>query len=403
MIPNKKKYSVFAGAKSQTGIAAKDRCPEIEDELIDDVNWLELIRRQKEDSDFDGFFPIWNSNQGYIKKVELDKTIFEYEIASKIKIIDMWPQPILFYASYYENIQNKEKSVISVIVARLQCSHWLEQEGKIGNFQGEESTKIAVEKYLENPGEYHTVLCTKDQVDAYNLKILKSDVQNKINYTTFVRSTKGKNNGNSKPEKFALFSLTLPTSVENTSAALANLIDELVNESNSLEFIPKISFVINLGEDKDGILVEVDNSQMNQYETLFSTLDDIESESNIEFIGTVGTLEKSFISEVFQSQYVHLPKNELFIKYIAPDAPDDKIPNEKRAVFYAIPGFNLFVHGYGESIISSVVSRYLQAIYLKIESGKFSTSNKLQKNTFIAIKGQLDKNRDFSSIDFFQI
>lgn len=399
-------FYIYAGVGSQTAIASKDRYIEIINSEIIKLTWNDLQVILKDKDEFTCIFPIWNCNQGYILGSKLENTIFEYETAQNISISDIWPKNIEFSsASILKNI-NKDGKIISVLVARLQCSDWLMRINKFNKkfFQEEESTVDAVEKYLSNPDEFHSVICTLDQINNYNLNTIESNIQNNFNYTTFV--TTKKNNHSIKEYNTYLYSITISTSLNTISQALSTLIENLVNESNNIESIPRIPFIFHLGAELDGVIFEINDYKLENlninFESIVESYNFLQEESveELNFIGNIGNLSKSFNDELEDFHKQVLNMDSLFLKYIAP-SPD--LEDSRKATFYAVPGFKIFIHGYGESIVKKVAIQYIKSIYNKINNNGFGEITEKQKNTFEAIKEILKNKKDFSNIDFNNI
>ena len=394
-------YSVFAGKNSQTGIAAKERYSDVTDEKIQSVKWNELIDLQRGRSNFKAVYPIWNSNQGYIKAVKLEETIFDYSTAKNIQIQDIWPKFISFYSATTGQAGSGEKPIISVVVAREQCYLWLKRIGKLRmeDFVWAESSEESVEVYLKSVESYHSVLCTAQQISHHKLFSDDIVVSNSINYTTFVTSAM-KVDSQEDGNPYALLSATLPTSVGNISPALATLIDDLVCGAESLESIPIITFIINLGADADGVLIEAKKENVVTCQEIIESYREEYYESDgvkIEYIANVGSLKSSFIKEAFAAHERHIPKDEDFVKY---EAPSKDLPVERRAAFYAIPAFKIFIHGYGVALVENVARRYLQSIYGRIAAGEFTGLNPDQEKAYQLIKGIVEGGGAFADIPF---
>lgn len=399
-------FHIFAGVGSQTAIASKIRFPDIGDDQIIKVNWEDLQKIQQSNEEFHCIYPIWNCNQGYIAAAKLENTIFEYLTAQNISISDIWPKNIQFSSAYKSKNINNSKKVISVMVAKLQCSDWLLRMNKFDedSFHSEDSTAEAVKVYLENPEEFHSVLCTVDQIGINHLKEIENNIQNKFNYTTFIRTNLFKEENNTY--NTFLYTLTISTSLKEISLVLSSLIESLVDEAESIESIPRIPFIINLGADLDGVIFEVNNYNSENtnvnFESIIESLefarDEMDEELN--FIGNIGNLQTSFNDEVEKFHEANIDPEKYFVKYVA---PSPEIEENKKATLYAVPGFKIYIHGYGETIVKKVAIQYIKTIYNKINSKRFKTLNTFQFKTFQKIEEILRDKRDFSNIEFDSI
>lgn len=349
---------IIGDENSQTGIAVRKRYNTELSNSYSTCDFNSITEAQLSRNTFDGVYPIWNSNCGYVTASKLEATIFNHDIELEIK--DIWIKKIDFYQGYIQSTPNKPTT--SVTVAKYQCSNWLKQHHFFDSFVPAGTTTIAINNYNNDMDKYSSVLCTSKQISVNNLSSDNVSRANPFNYTTFIRSTNNKLNH--CRSNYIIATLKLPTFKDTRSKEFSTFFGELCEDIESISELPKVLFAINLGGDNDGIIMEIDSKLLESAKAIiesYSVVSDFESEDTIgslidNIYLTRGHTNNSLINESIEKLNKYFENtSSYFFKYI-PNIPPKNSEGKDLDIpaFYAIPKLNIIIQGYDESIIKNL-------------------------------------------------
>ena len=119
---NNQELVVFKGKNSQTGQAFAREFPDVP--FAERTESFDQIRDGIQKDKVLTALPVWNSHQGEIAKAKVIAMLFE----DKARICRLWPQEIKFSCITRSPTEGNEiKTITSIIVAKTQCSLFLEQ------------------------------------------------------------------------------------------------------------------------------------------------------------------------------------------------------------------------------------------------------------------------------------
>lgn len=365
MIDNK--MLIIGDCYSQTGIAVLKRYQNVKPEDIGFSSFENIVKKQRADSNFLGFCPIWNSNCGYVRAADLISTIFEASIP--ILIEDIWMDKIDFYQGY-KTQKNENKPIVSVKVAKWQCSEWLKKKGLFYSFAERGSTTLAMQDYLPNDLDYHSILCTyKQREDSRLLSDVETSVANHFNFTTFIKTQKGL--AGTKKD-FALITLAISRDLGFASHQFRRFYSEICSQANTFDELPRVIFGIDLGYGTDGIIIEIKHEMLPILEEYMENID-LATDEELEEINTsyfhnlkfdAGSIRNSFIAESLATVAPYL-SGEYNYFYFTPE--DSEAPPNIPA-FYVIPKLQMLIQGYDQKIIHNYITetiRYFSVLLSK--------------------------------------
>jgi prephenate dehydratase len=346
------KIIAFKGAKSQTGIATSLRFPGLQfegsNELFDDI--LVILENEKVLS----ILPAWNSHEGEILKTN----IFEMLFAERIKIQEIWPKQIKFECIQRSSVKRKKKRVISVGVARTQCSHYL----KGCDFEEAASTVDAVENFCKN-NKIDAVLCPPGRYGEINKAggfiLAKKNVSNPFNFTTFALLGNVESNGwkgakwkilrkHGLPKQTALFGVEMSIPEQALSEDQQELLDDIMQNAECIDELPKIIFICKRASSRCGMLIESDGIKVVAPIYEEGTMQDITIKKDLGITNKkYGENAIEFIREKFSK---HVSAD--FIKHIG-----------TQTCLYACPELNILTHGFEQEVVEKIVRRVINKYF----------------------------------------
>ncbi len=245
MIMPNAQFLVFKGEKSWTGKATSEQFPEIKmvrGETFDDI----LHSCEKEDSL--GVLPIWNAHEGEIKKARTIRIAHEQEI----NFHKFWPYSIKFACLARKGFALRDiKKITSVDVAENQCSDFLKSLGGI-EYAWKAST-VDAEKLFDEDMTVDALLIGKDRFDMSKHDLLKEDVSNNLNFTTFALLGNAPESSwpsygwdsllANEPKKYSISTVAMPPVQSSLTEEQHEFLESICGDANSLDEIPKIIFV----------------------------------------------------------------------------------------------------------------------------------------------------------------
>ncbi len=239
------RFLVFKGEKSWTGKASKDQFPEIKmvrgetfDEILNDCAKNDAL----------GVLPIWNAHEGEIKKARTIRIAHEQEI----NFHKFWPYSIKFSCLVRKGKTLQDiKKITSVDVAENQCSIFLNSLVSV-IYEWREST-VDAEKLFDDDESVDALLIGIDRYDVSKHDLLKEDVSNHLNFTTFallgnVPEASWHTQGwdsllATGPKKYSISTVSMPPVQSSLSEEQHEFLESICGDANSLDEIPKIIFV----------------------------------------------------------------------------------------------------------------------------------------------------------------
>lgn len=353
---------VYKGKDSQTGTATRKRYPSLSFEGKDE-DFEKIINITKSEPAL-GVLPIWNSHVGKItlRETHLFKNLFDQDI----RFEDIWPEKIEFQVLARKNTPKELKPIISVGVARIQCSDFL-KKNKINcddkkEFIPMDSTVDAYKAFLEND-KIMAILRVPSEFNGDEVREITSDAANPYNFTTFALFGGQNHNyrGGNKwkvleaivsPKDNNLIGIEMPIPDPILSDEQSTLLDEIFNQASHVDLLPKVIFVFNKSESECGVLLEISKKY-----ALPSTASDSGSSTNIFIKQNLGETKGQYREAIFNLLELKFSKvlNEDFVKHLG-----------ERTCFFACPTLNIMTHGFNEEIVESVVRtiifKYFQLI-----------------------------------------
>jgi prephenate dehydratase len=362
-----KKVIAYAGKRSQSGLAARERFPYLD--LQGGTESFQEIIKVLCGSEALGILPIWNSHKGEIPKTEIINSIFE----EKLKVQELWPKKIIFECHVKKGIkQGNIKKVISVDVAEDQCSNFIDMLKRKGaTFHGYPSTKVALNGFLAD-NSFNAILNAPNQCDGKGLVKLKEDVSNPVNFTTFTlvgnvsqKLWKGRSwkslRDNALPKKNIVFGIEMDIPKTGFSESQHSLFEQLTQDTKDLNQIAKVIFVVKREGGRCGILFE-SSLDFRKHENVSMDPDDEGIMPNITIKRNIGMTNRAYVNNCF----------DLFSKEFPSILKHDFVKHEGvNACFYACPSLNLFTHGFDSVVVEDVVKKIIDLSFHLIDNGIF--------------------------------
>lgn len=252
-----KKIIVYSGPKSQTGLATAKRFPglnfEGKNETFEQI--ADIIIKEP----VLAVLPVWNSHQGEIPETGISDMVFGKEV----KIQELWPGRIKFECIIRNGLKEKDiKKVISVFVAKTQCSKFLKNK----SFKEAKSTIEAYKTFSKNP-KFNAALCPPGLYESDKFIKWNDDVSNPVNFTTFVILGKvdwqrwsGKSwrllRKYGLPKSSIIFGFEMSIPVPTLTEEQQDLFDNMIKNANSIDEIPRVIFIFKRKGGRCGILLE---------------------------------------------------------------------------------------------------------------------------------------------------
>lgn len=380
---------VFKGPTSQTGQATLSEFPGIN--LVQGKPSLaEILDAVKTTNNF-GVLPMWNSHVGEIKEKEVLDLLFQ----RSAKLLRLWPSSIRFECllSKKAAASGMIDSIISVHVAKEQCSKFIEEMG--ATFAGRDSTGEAYREFC-NSSNFDAVLSAPEQ-NKDGFKVHSPDVANPLNFTTFALLNHVKSHDWPSgdwgtwydilfPKTGVFFGVEMPIRAVSLLKDQQQLLNDLTADATKINDIPKVVFVTRRREDTCGLLIEASDLVIGEE---IITEDGYSEKINI--IPEIGVYNKKYSERAYEylSQYHNLILTHDFIRH-----------NGTETCFYACPPLGLITHGFEQTVVESVVRRIITKYFELFVNGiECSTP---QNEFFERYKpSYLDKGPDF--INFHDI
>ncbi len=333
-----KKIIVYGGSKSQTGLATTKRFPKLnfegKGETFEQIADIVIKKSAL------AILPVWNSHVGEISEAGIADIVFE----KGVKIQELWPGRIKFECIIRNGSKEKDiKKVISVFVARTQCSKFLKNK----LFEEAKSTVKAYKTFCKDL-KFNAVLCAPGQYESNKFIRCKEDVSNPVNFTTFVllgkvdwRKWTGKAwnllRKHGLPKNSIIFGVEMSIPTPTLTEEQQDLFDEMTKNANSIAEIPKVVFIFKRKGSRCGMLLESKTRSL-----LSSPLNEEGYLTDIKIKSDLGETNKLYTSTI-----VPFIKNEFngtfrhdFIKHIG-----------TQTCPYGCPAFNIWTHGFNATVV----------------------------------------------------
>jgi hypothetical protein len=379
----------FKGLTSQTGQATLSEFPGIN--LVQGEPSLEeIIDAVKTTKNF-VVLPMWNSHEGEIKKLEALDLLFQ----RSAKLLRLWPRSIRFECllSKHAETSGEIHSIISVGVAKAQCSKFIEKTG--GEFTSCDSTVDAYREFC-NSFKFDAILSAPEQ-NKGGFRVHSSDVANPLNFTTFALLNHVKSH-DWLPEKWGtwyevlfpktgvFFGVEMPIRVVSLSDDQQQLLNDLTADATRIDDIPKVVFVTRRREDSCGLLFEASDIVVDE-----DVITEEGYSAKINIIPEIGVYNKRYSDRAYE--YLLENDNSIlsndFIRHIGTNT-----------CFYACPPLGLITHGFEQTVVESVVRRIITKYFELFVNGMECSTP--QNKFFERYKpSYLDKGPDF--INFHDI
>jgi len=350
-----KRVIAYKGKSSQTGLAAAKRFPSLPieggKESFDEI--ARIISRE----DSLAVLPVWNSHEGEIPKTKVLELVFD----NGMKIQELWAGIIKFECIVKKANQKKIiKSVISVRVARTQCSSFL----KNVSFVGLESTTEACEQF-RNRNNIDALLCAPGQYINTGTAKLKDDVANPTNFTSFVlignvdwhQWSVAKWNSLRRyglPKKSIFSGIEMPIPYPTLTEEQHELFDNLTRDARSVDEIPKIVLIFKRGPARCGMLIESSNMELSTSITEEGYVSDISIKTDLgKASKQYSNLTLVFVKKEFKKSFSHD-----FIKHIG-----------TQTCLFSCPALNIITHGFDTLVVEQVTRNIITKYFELIDKG----------------------------------
>ena len=349
-------FIVFKGKSSQTGKATEARFPGVLIEESSDT--FDQIESKIKTGNVLAVLPIWNSHEGEIPKTNVLNMAF----SDGVKIQELWCKSIVF-AAVSRKAKEKIKKIISVFVAKNQCSHFIGQLD--AEFVQSNSTVDAYNTF-ENDENIDAVLCVHGQYDIKKYMLLNENASNILNFTTFVLLGNVHYSKWDAPRWDALIQGALPKKLKLYGIEMSipgitlredqnELLDTISDNTKHLDQIPKIIFISKRGSGRCGMILESDQT----YDFDLS-LNEEGYEPNIIIKDDIGETSKYYnetIYNLIESEYPDILNHDFF-KHVGANT-----------CFYACPTLNIITHGFDEGIVEHVVRKIISNYFELMDNG----------------------------------
>jgi len=341
---------VFGGPTSQTGTAFRERFEGTDTKWENEAIWkgksFDHIKSMFCSEQILAALPMWNSYVGEIKQSHVIEMLFE----GKAKLYLLWPNEIVFECAGKDGISRGNiKTIISVHVAEIQCSQFIQELG--AKFIVENSTPEAFKKFADDP-YIHAVLYTPGQ-NQKGFNVLCKNASNSTNFTTFtllgnIDSVKwpdekwGTLYHKLNPSIGVYFGIQMPIRAVAFSDDQKVLFDELTTGCETIDDIPEIIFVARRSPDRCGLLIEAKENVLPD-----GILMDEGYSNEVEIVQDIGKTSSKYTEEVFHIFHNRFPTlvRHDFIRHKNVD---------NNTCFFACPRLGIVLHGYEDTIVEPV-------------------------------------------------
>ncbi|MFH2068810.1 MAG: prephenate dehydratase domain-containing protein [Candidatus Omnitrophota bacterium] len=331
--------------------------------------------------------PIWNSNFGTIvlhSRTQEDLTAGTLR-GEAGKIVDLWGERINFGLGVVGSTLAKDGTVYSVTVAKYQCSDFLASNKGIRFAGGYTTTTDACRAFNDKKRTGDGLLCSEELLKKHRIRIIEEDVANPFNYTVFF----GLNKYPAKTKYLPRMSLgcflmdlqgqdELPTDFISHWNEITKSKD-VISAKDMLQATPKIIFILRYDESKVLALIEM---------PIRKGLDDpwvaISGDSEVELLGQVGLLNKSFSDETSRllNEFLDGDGNRKAVFY---GRQYDDGGKKTRNYFWICPKLKITVHGFEPELVKNCARLQVECLSNFLKEGRdFSLDAK-------AVLGEFDK------------
>lgn len=292
--------------------------------------------------------PIWNSNSGTIS---FDQKTGENLTAGVLKgdsgaVMDLWGRRIVFTMGINGKRLAHNGTVYSVAVARAQCSDFFDTHKNI-KFDSDKTktTNIALRNFQKDKQDGNGLLCNIELLKKHSITIVKGDFANPFNYTVFFGLNRYPKRGPIRPKiSLGCFLMDLQGQTGLPTEFIAHWNDitksrEILTAKNILLALPKIDFILRYEQAKALILMETPARK-----DLKNPWVDVSGDTNIDSLGQVGLLRKSFAMETCDL-VKGLRKDKRKVVFYG--------KSEKGNCFWACPALNISVHGFEPELVKN--------------------------------------------------
>lgn len=337
---------VFKGRSSQTGIAFDQefgKCIDYENSKLSFPEIKEILKGSAIVT-----LPIWNSHEGEISISYALSMIFENDV----KLFHLWPKDIFFECIKKQD--SNGSSVVSVPVAKTQCSDFIKMSGF--EFVEAGSTVDAYKVFRSDDACIAALI--PPGMNKNNYETLEKNAQNSLNFTTFsILSCDIEGSESCKkwgamhekilPPKNYFSGIQMPLN-ENFSETQNEIFDQFIQNSASVEAIPKAIFVAEHNESECRIIFE-SNSEF----SLHDVLNEDGADNTIITIPEAGFTANSYAERVtsFLESKESFPGHD-FIKHLG-----------TQTCFYACPALGIVTHGFSSETTELIVKKMINKCF----------------------------------------
>jgi hypothetical protein len=265
------------------------------------------------------------------------------------QITDLWGKHIIFNLGVHGNKLSNNGVVYSVVVAKRQCSDFI-NKNKV-SFKGSKTTNIACQKFLDNKKAGNGLLCSLDLLKKHGINIIQQNIENPFNYTVFFGLNKYPGKTKNMPKvSLGCFLMDLqghnelPTDFNSHWSDITKT-REILSARNVLSVLPKINFILRYESSKALLLMEM---------PVQKGLDDpwggISGDTDIELLGQVGLLKKSFADETCDLIKTYPVDSRKVVFYGKKHIESGEV---KENYFWVCDALKISVHGFEYELVKN--------------------------------------------------
>ena len=354
----------FMGPKSQTGTALREELNRCKISYIVPPNseTFQGLAAKVENEKILVALPAWNSHEGEIT----NSRVIELLMDGKATLHKFWPKQIEFECCSRVG-KSKIRNVISVPVAKTQCSDFI-QELKAEFLDGG-STVQSYNRFEEN-SEIDSVLCVPGTGADKYIKVT-ANAANDINFTTFaIIGNKATYEWDKEwgvlrpfcaPTTCRYATVELSTFSVASSEDQSAFFNELTSFAKTSSDLPRIVFATRRDPDRCGLIIE---SHINKLPENILFEDGYSSEIKIN--PSVGNSPERYAQRVYEFLSEKFPKalRHPFTRHVGTNP-----------CFLACPAIGILTHGYDVTIVEPVVRRYIAKWFQLIDQGLSCTDD----------------------------
>lgn len=357
----------FGGPKSQTGTAFRKEAAKYKIRLPESAENFEALANRVQQEQILLVLPLWNSHAG---EVTISFAV-ELLLDGKATLHKLWPKEIEFECVTRVKAGKPIRTIISVPVAVDQCSGFIKKCK--AKFIDGASTGKAYERFKKE-SNIDAALCVPGTGTA-PFRILKGDVSNDINFTTF--AVLGHNDTSNWKRQFGkLQSFLKPSACSYAAVELSLfsfvsaddqtiLLDELTANVRTSAEMPRIVFASLREPDRCGLIIESTSYRLPE-----AILSDDGNLSEIKIIPRIGGGPEKYAQRVsgFLNKRFSKVLKHSFVRHIG-----------TKPCFFACPPLEILTHGYDAEVVEPVFRRYMAKWFQLIDGGQITCSPEEQK------------------------